>query len=120
VLHSHIIYHLALKLINLCTIVFTSQTSGVLCTSSQAYCTMISYLTGIVTWSLVYVCTRAGRFSWKQIDLIWFDLAKCRFDSILLRQSGLRPFMNWSALSNVLTKLSTVISLGLAVNAQWC
>ena len=43
-----------------------------------------------------------------------------RFDSLLLHHSGLRPFMNCglSALSNVLAKLLTVITIGLAVNAQ--
>ena len=39
--------------------------------------------------------------------------------SELTIQLGLRSFMHfWYALSNVLTKLLTVISLGLAVNAQ--
>ena len=59
--------------------------------------------------------SRAGRFGWKQI----------RFDSIRftsVASPGAEAIYElWSALSNVVAKLLTVISLGLSLNvdAQW-
>ena len=47
-------------------------------------------------------------------SLIQFDSAEFRFDSL----GAEAIYELWSALSNVLAKLLTVISLGLAVNAQ--
>ena len=51
-----------------------------------------------------------------KFDSIRFDRISIRFDSLVLRHPGLRPFMNWSALSNVVAKLLTVMSLGLSLN----
>ena len=63
--------------------------------------------------------TRAGRFGWKQIR---FDSAEFRFDSLLLRHSGPKPFMSYMVciVKHLLAKLLTVICLRLAINALWC
>ena len=77
---------------------------------------------------VVPVCFSVTRYTYKwrwvirlKANSIRFGRISIRFNSLLLHHSGLRPFMNCglSALSNVLAKLLTVISLGLAVNAQW-
>ena len=59
---------------------------------------------------------RGGRFGWKRIQ---FGKLSVRF-TIVASFGAEAIYEMWYALTNVLAKLLTVISLGLAVNAQWC